>query len=303
MLDRVPSLSRTPKTYRMPNRISLRAIGQLLRFEWRFIAACTILFVLIGIVYCAANKPRYEASVEIVPGDFTTKSTAISTNVNGLASLVLGGNTQSDAVKRFLTALYSPDLARRLAADDNVARILNFNGKPGRLSRLLGRKVEPLNYSDKVRAIEGELSRIEFEDGKRTLATTLYYQATDRQRALDFLKVATKQGDETLRQYNLSEIAYDDVFLNQAMTSTQNIDVRLALVQNVLQTEVRKMEANRSGYFSIRTLGPVEAPLGPIWPRWNYTIGGMFILGCLIGMLSAFVRIYARNNPSSDDLL
>jgi LPS O-antigen subunit length determinant protein (WzzB/FepE family) len=215
---------------------------------------------------------------------------------------VLSSNPQSDAVKRFLTVLYSPDLARRLANDNNVLKMLNANGQLGRLGRLLGWKQEPFDYPAKVRFIEAELSKITFQDDKKTLATTLKYQSTDRDRALNFLKVATKQGDEILRQYNLSEIAYDDVFLNNAIANTQNVDVRLALSQNLVMTAMRKMEANRSEYFSIRTLGPVEAPLGPVWPRTNYVIGGMFLLGLLAGAILAFVRTYLRSDPSADDL-
>jgi uncharacterized protein involved in exopolysaccharide biosynthesis len=294
-------LSRTPPDYRMPDRISLHAVGRVLRYEWRFIAACALLFVVVGGLYCAVTKPKYEASIEIVPGDFTTKSTATGGNIAGLASLVLNANPQSDAVKRFLTVLYSPDLARRLANDDEVLRALNARGKLGRLAKLLGQKEEPLDYPRKVRLVEGALSKIEFEDSKKTLATELRYQSTDRQSTLDFLRLATKQGDEILRQYNLSEIAFDDVFLNRSIADAQNVDVKLALAQNLVQTELRKMEANRSEYFSIRTLGPVEAPLEPIWPKWNYVVGGMFLLGSLIGVLFAFVRIYARSELSIDD--
>ena len=305
MLNRLPSLSRMPAGYRFPERVSLRAIGEVLRFEWRFILVCTIAFVLLGVVYCYRTPPRYEASVQIVPGDFTTKSTAIGANISGLAGLVLGGNTQSDSVKRFLTVLYSPDLARHLANDDRVMNVLVPPGKPGRLARLeawlFGIQPQPLDYPRKVLAVESALASITFDDSKKSLSTYLRFQGTDRQRAIDFLALAIKQGDEALRQYNLSEIAYDDVFLNRAIANTQNIDVRLALSQNIVQTELRKMEANRSEYFSIRALGPVESPTASIWPKWNYVIGGMGILGLLLGTILAFARVYGRNGVGDDD--
>lgn len=287
-------LSRTPAAYRMPARPTLHAVGQIFLFEWRLIAAYAFCAVLLGAVYCLVTPKVYEASVQIVPGDFTTKSTGSSTA--SLANILLNGPMQSDSVKRFITVLYSPDLAHRLVAQNKDA--VFTQPQPGWIARSLGTSsAQPvLQDTDKrVRKFQSALGKINFTDSKETLATEFTYRAVTQKEATSFLSIAIGQADELLRQYNLSEIQYDDAYLNKVIGTAQNVDVRLALAQKLMETQLRRMDAERSEYFSVRALGPVEVTEGPVWPQKKLILPGMLMLGTLTGLVAAFVRVYARN--------
>lgn len=289
-------LSRMPASYRMPARPTLRAVVNILRHEWRIVAVSALVAVLIGGVYCTVTPKLYEASVQVVPGDFTTRSTSAA--AAGLASILLNAPAQSDSVKRFLTVLYSPDLAYRLVAQ-NRDQVLKTS--PGWFSRLLGGA--PQNITDpvqRVRRFQGALTSIQFELDKNTLATRFAYRSTSPQVAHDFLKLAVKQADELLRQYNLSEVHYDDQFLNRVIGTAQNVDVRFSLAQKIVETQLRRMDAERSEYFSIRLLGPTQISDGPVWPRTKLILVGMLILGALVGVVIALAGVHTRNRDPLD---
>jgi uncharacterized protein involved in exopolysaccharide biosynthesis len=300
MLNSVFPLSRTPVSYRMPPRPSLRAIGQILKLEWRLIAACALCSVLIGTLYCLITPKLYEASIQIVPGDFTTKST--NGSAAGLATLLLSAPSQSDSVvKRFVTVLYSPDLASRLVMQNHDS-VLEASHS-GWLSKLFGATPEKNDAHHRILKVESALGSIQFVDNKKTLATLFSYRSTSPKQAGEFLKLAITEGDELLRQYNLSEIRYDDAYLNNTIGNAQNVDVRMALAQKLVETQLRRMDAQRSEYFSVRTLGPVEVSEGPVWPRKKLILPGMLILGVLIGGIAAFTRVYSRNREQEDGLI
>lgn len=290
-------LSRTPVAYRMPLRPSLAAIAQILTFEWRLIATYALGALLIGVSYCLITPKLYEATIQIVPGDFTTKSTGNS--AAGLANLLLNTSTQSDAVKRFVTVLYSPDLAHRLVNQKYDATL--SPEEPGWLSRLFGGPEEPKTFQNRVRKFESALGSISFTEDKKTLATRFTYRSESRKAAADFLKLAINQGDELLRQYNLSEILYDDNYLNATLGNAQNVDVRMALSQKLVETQLRRMDAQRMEYFSVRALGPVEVSDGPVWPRKKLILPGMLIIGTLAGIIAAFARVYARREADDNE--
>lgn len=292
-------LSRTPAGYRMPERVSLRALSQVLCYEWRNVLAYAVFSALLGVAYCVITPAKYEASVQIVPGDFTTKSTVTATA--GLANLLLNSSTQSDAVKRFVTILYSPDLARTLAARYAPTSYLDTNQKSGWLAMIFRADGQSATtFNGRVRAYRSALSGISGTENKNTLATTFVYRSTDPKKAAAFLQLATKQGDELLRQYNLSEIRYDDMYLNNTISNAQNVDVRLALAQKMVETQLRRMDAERSEFFSIRTLGPIEVTDGPVWPRSKLITGAMFILGTLAGLIASLAQAYSRSSRDTD---
>jgi len=277
MLDWFFPLSRIPADYAVPPRIYLRSTVRIIRYEWRIIVGSAFLAGLLGLAYCLITPPQYQASVQIVPGDFTTKST--SGAASGLATLLLNSSTQSDAVKRFITVLYSPDLARRLAQQYPAA--------------IAGSAKPDTGFDGRVSEFESALSHITSTEGKESLATTFTYRSTDPNKARDFLKLAVMRGDQLLRQYNLSEIRYDDTYLNNVLANAQNVDVRMALAQKLVDTQLRRMDAQRAEYFSIRTLGPVEVDANPVWPRKKLILGGMLLFGALVGFVSIFIRLYA----------
>lgn len=293
MRHRFFPLSRTPATYRIPARPSLRAVVQIFLFEWRLIATYAFCALFLGLAYCLITPKVFEASVQIVPGDFTTKSSGTSTT--GLASMLLNGPMQSDAVKRFITVLYSSDLAHRLVAQkmDSVF----IQPQSSWIARLLGAPAPPIPQEEgkRIRRFQGTLSKINFADSKTTLATEFTYRATSQTHARDFLRLAIGQADELLRQYNLSEIRYDDAYLNKVVGTAQNVDVRMALAQKLTETQLRRMDAERAEYFSVRALGPVEVTEGPVWPQKKLILPGMLILGTLTGLVAAFVGVYSRN--------
>jgi LPS O-antigen subunit length determinant protein (WzzB/FepE family) len=290
-------LSRTPAAYRMPARPSLRAIVQIIVFEWRSVAVYALAAALLGGIYCLVTPKVYESSVQIVPGDFTTKTSGSS--AANLATLLLSGPTQSDSVRRFVTVLYSPDMARRLVMQNRDAVLVS--AQPGWLETIVGSAPEKKESADqRVRKFQSAISSIQFADDKKTMATRFYYRATSPNMARDFLRLAVNQGDELLRQYNLSEIRYDDAYLNTAIGKAQVVDVRMALAQKLVETQLRRMDAERTEYFSIRTLGPVEVSEGPVWPRKKLILAGMLILGTLIGLVAAFIKVYAKNRDQDD---
>lgn len=298
MRDTIFPLSRTPADYRMPERISLRAIGQIIKFEWRMTALYAAIGMAIGIAYCLVTPKQYEATVQVVPGDFTTR--AIPTATSGLASVFLNTTTENSPVKRFVTVLYSPDLARQLASGKAPAS-LYAPPNPGWFSRLFAfSQPATVDYDHKVRWFEGQLSAISFTEAKQTFATTFSYRAEKPERAVAFLKLAVKEGDDILRQYNLQEIRYDDSYLSNTIGVSQNIDVRQVLAQKLVETKLRQMDAKRSEFFSIRTIGPVEISEGPVWPRTKVVTVGMLVLGGMIGLIMAFVRVYVRNGRNVD---
>lgn len=284
-------LSRTPASYRMPARPSLRAVVQIFKFEWRLIAAYTVGAMLIGTLYCLVTPKLYEASMQIVPGDFTTKP--VGTSTAGLANVLLNVQTQSDSVKRFITVLSSPDLAYRLVRL-NRDRVLQ--SPPGTSDE----HSKPQTTLQRVRRVQSALTKILYAPDKNTLATRFAYRATSPSVATDFLRSAVTQADDLLRQYNLSEIRYDDAYLNKAISIAQNVDVRATLAQKLVETQLRRMDAERSEYFSIRALGPVEVTEGPVWPQKKLILGGMMILGVLTGIVAALTRVYARNREPED---
>ena len=290
-------LSRTPVAYRMPLRPSLAAIIDVLSFEWRVIAIYALGALLIGASYCLITPKVYEANVQIVPGDFTTKST--SNSAAGLANLLLNTPTQSDAVKRFVTVLFSPDLAHRLVGQKRDAVLTTES--PGWLSRFLGGREEPVTLQSRVRRFERALGSINFAEDKKSLATRFTYRSESQKAAGDFLKLAVNQGDELLRAYNLSEIRYDDNYLNATLGNAQNVDVRMALSQKLVETQLRRMDAQRMEYFSVRTLGPVAVSDGPVWPRKKLILPGMLIIGTLAGAIAAFARVYARREADDNE--
>lgn len=296
MRNWISHLSRTPADYRMPARPSLRAVVQILKFEWRLVAVYALAFVLVGEVYSLTTPKLYESSIQLVPSDFTTKST--TTPAAGLASILLSGATQSDTLKRFVTVLRSPDLAYRLVAQNRDA-VLKI--QPSLFSRLFGGDdAKQTDLKTRLRRFQGALSGVQFADNKETLAVRFSYRATSPGTAIDFLKLATKEADELLRQYNLSEIRYDDSYLNKVIGTAQNVDVRMTLAQKLVETQLRRMDAERSEYFSIRALGPVQVSEGPVWPRTKLIAVGMLILGTLVGLIVAFARIYSRTREIDD---
>ena len=278
-----------------PN-IGLNDMIRTLREYWKVVFISSFLSTGLAYLYCVTTPPIYEASAVVVGADFLTRqpSENVNSSLSSLAGIAGIRSSGSPAQVRLKTIMHSSLLTNRLISKGGADRLLGFRPtNPSVLSSLkpflglptihVGLKAQRFMFvahqqtDVKVNAISG------------TDAIKLTFRSSDRWQAMKFLSLLLNQSEDLLKSLAAKENADTISGLQNAVSRTDNVEVRSALSRALSDQVLLDLEILGEHHYNIQVISPAYANPNPVWPLPKLIILAGAIMGGLIGIFLAFL--------------
>lgn len=290
------------------DELSIGEVLQLLWSSWKLIVIVAAVSVILGMLFVALSRTKYEATIVLAPAFSQSASaqSAVSSIVSSLPALsALTGGDQDATVESLLTIMSSVSVAERLdRKHDLLKRVFGdqWDEESGTWQRpssfsllaktaffsLMGMEAwEPPN-AFRLSAYFQE--SIEVARSDDTSLVTVSLKHPDRKFATWLLERLYLESDRIMR---LQEIEWTDQKLSYLITRIDKeirVENRQILTAQFAQLEVLKTELNSGTPYAARLIQGAQADTIPVSPRPVFTTAVFLLLGLLIGPAIAIIR-------------
>jgi uncharacterized protein involved in exopolysaccharide biosynthesis len=279
-----------------------------LRESWRFVLTCVLLGIILTALSLRATPPTYEATMVVAPP--VSENGGSGGGVSSLSS-VLGSLNGSSAASnpqfdQFQYKMTSPSVVRAANADGQLYAWI-YPGlwdprargwiKPSgamqvavRLVRGFFRKPDWIP-PDEVMTSETLSKQILFEAVPKSTLTRVSYQNSNRTIATAMLRRLYSEADRQIRDQERRRLKALMANANVMLSETQIADLRMAMAQQLAQSEYRLMNVpNNTDYSAKQVEAPFVSSL-PVSPKIGLSLA---LAAAIVFVLSSFLAVAYR---------
>ena len=282
--------------------------GELYQFvvsilkRWKVIAALTLAGLLTAIIYLNSATYKYTVDFRINPTEADMSS--LTKRLGGLAAVAginLGGDKASSPFELYVDAIYSPEVATKLAGDPMIMRnafdrewnasageflepVSPAGGAVNGLKGILGIPVYPWEKPDSARLQEFIERNVILQRDPKRAGITLSMEHENPEFAKRLLTSLHSATDNMLRARALDRANQYINYIALKLTEVSLLEHREALAETLGQQERVRMMASSGMPYAGEPLGKPLVSLHPTTPRPIITL----VLGFLGGAVAGF---------------
>jgi hypothetical protein len=279
-----------------------------LRESWRFVLTCVILAIVMTACSLRNTPPTFEATMMVAPpvSDTGTSGGGISSLSSVLGSLGGSSSASNPQFDQFQYKMTSPSVVKAANADGRLyswiypglwnAKTRNWTRPAGFTQFLVGltrtffRKPK-WTAPDEVMTSETLSKQIVFEPVPKSTLTKITYQNADRGTATAMLRRLYSEADRQIREEERRRLKALIANANVMLSETQVSDLRMAMAQQLAQSEYRLMTVPNNTDYSAKQVEPPFVSSLPVAPKVGLSL---FLTTAIVLVLSSFLAIAYR---------
>lgn len=271
-------------------------LEDLIRFVWRqkwIVIGTTFVVTLAAVILALTSTPIYRSRAVLAPVGDSGGVSSFASQFSTLAAFagfnLAGGGIKEEA----LGILRSHALLVRFIEENDILPILysetwDANTKTWRLEREEDRPTvwrAAVRFDEKIRTVS--------QDPVSGLVT-LQIEWTDPELAAEWARKLTDLTNLIVQKRSIEEARRSIQFLELELAKTDVVQVQQA-IHNVIegQTKALALAAARKD-FAFRVVDPPAVPEKPVRPRKRMMVAVGVILGGMLGVLLAMLRVLVR---------
>lgn len=295
------------------------AQGSLLSFtidimrKWKLIAAFVLCGLVFSIIYLERANYRYSIDYRVNPTEMDTSS--LTKKFGGLAAMAgisIGGDKASSPFDLYISAIYSPEVAKILAKDPEIMKgAFEKEWDPGanafeppsgampsvvaQVKSVLGIPVYPWESPDAARLQEYiEKNVLIVKDQKKSL-TTLSMEDKNPAYASHLLTSIHRAADNVIRERALNRSTQYINYISEKLREVSLAEHREALAETLGEQERVRMMSSSNLPYAAEPLGAPIVSLRPTSPKPGLILALGVIMGGALGVLTAAVLLIRKN--------
>lgn len=272
------------------DEISLPDLWKILLKQKKLISILTAITTLVALSYALLATPVYRAEALLAPvmKEKGGRLSALAGQFGGLASLAgidLGGGGGS--VEEAIATLKSRELTNKLIEDENLMPIL-YESKWDKNNKQWASIKKPPTLWDAYNKFNKSIRGI-IRDNKTGLIK-LTIDWTDPVLAAEWVGKLVALVNNELRQEAIMDSEKSIKYLEAELQKTSVIEIKESIYSLIEAQTKTKMLANTQEEYAFRVLDRAVVPEKKFKPKRALIVVLGFIIGGMIGVLSAFFR-------------
>lgn len=288
-------------------RAWLHGVMASVRRFWWVVPAAAIAALLLTIVYLRRADYLYSAELKVYAAPSSSGSRAPSA-LGGLAALTglagAGSSEQASPFRFYMDAIYSPEVAARLAKDRVLMRTLFSNEwdsgarqwrEPFSMARAvrsgvlgaLGLPQWAWQPPDAARLQAAIATLVTVQQSVRTPIVKIGMDYPDPEFATAFLQKLHLTVDDYLREQQTARTRGNIAYLEEKLRTVTLAEQRATLVQMLTEQERQAMLAYGNAPYAADPFDVPTASLAPTRPRAVPLLVGAGVAGAILGIIGA----------------